>query len=901
MAMRRYSNAKTHAGIVAAVFTAALMVASLTMSLGAAASRPTSNAAVSYPLVDTAQSTCYDNNGKIAPTASGQAFFGQDAQYAGNRADYTRSADGLTVRDNVTGLTWQSSPDTNADGQIKATDKLDWAAARARPAALNDVAYGGFGDWRLPSIKELYSLIEFSGTDPSPMAGGTSGLVPFIDTRYFKFAYGDSSAAERVIDSQYASSTTYTANPGQLFGVNFADGRIKGYGLSRQDGTEKTFLVQCVRGPRAYGANSFADRGDGTLADAATGLTWARADSGSGMDWQQALVWVQQRNAENYLGHSDWRLPNAKELQSIVDYTRSPDTTSSAAIDPLFTCTQVTNEAGQADYPYYWSGTTHASANGMGSAAVYIAFGRAMGYMNSSWVDVHGAGAQRSDPKTGDPAEYSRGRGPQGDAVHINNFVRMVRGGVASANPGPAPNPRPKPAPRPDPDPDPQPGPPEPDYNGPHYARTCGTSSIGVTEPAKTWYLAEGASDGGFETWVLVQNPGDETANASLTYMTDEGEVAGPSLEIAARSRVSVRVGETVTTFSVSTRVTSDKGVVAERSTYFHPPHRDLNLDGTSSIGVTAPAETWYMAEGSSAGGFETWVLVQNPGDEVAEVSLSYMTERGEVAGPELELAPESRRSILVNDTVQAYSVSTKVTSDQPVVAERATYFTPPGRDHRVVAHSHIGVTAPDTTWYMAEGSTAGGFQTWVLVQNPGDEAANVTLTYMTDRGEVGGPVLQLAPRTRRSVLVNDAVRTFSVSTKVTSDRPVIAERSVYFRPPEADRWMCGTSSPGVNRAASKWYMAEGATAGGFETWVLVQNPGDEAANVTLTYMTGKGEVEGPTIELEAHSRKTVSVDKSVHAFDVSSMVTSDRPVIAERAVYRRTRGRDNEPPGGPQ
>ena len=84
------------------------------------------------------------------------------------------------------------------------------------------------------------------------------------------------------------------------------------------------------------------------------------------MNWSNALAWVQAKNAARYLGYSDWRLPNAKELQSIVDYTRSPDTTASAAIDPVFTCTQITNEANQADYPWYWSGTTHAQYNGSG-------------------------------------------------------------------------------------------------------------------------------------------------------------------------------------------------------------------------------------------------------------------------------------------------------------------------------------------------------------------------------------------------------------------------------------------------------------------------------------------------------------------------------------------------------
>jgi hypothetical protein len=42
-------------------------------------------------------------------------------------------------------------------------------------------------------------------------------------------------------------------------------------------------------------------------------------------------------------------------------------------------------------------------------------------------IDVHGAGAQRSDPKAGDPAQYPYGRGPQGDDIRIYNYVRCVR------------------------------------------------------------------------------------------------------------------------------------------------------------------------------------------------------------------------------------------------------------------------------------------------------------------------------------------------------------------------------------------------------------------------------------------------------------------------------------------
>lgn len=415
-------------------------------------------AAADYAIVDTGQTACYGNSSAITCQQANAAFYGQDAQHSGALPAYTTSADGLTVSDGITGLTWQRNPDTNGDGTIATNDKLTWAQAKQHPAALNAVSFGGYSDWRLPSTKELYSLITFRGTDPSGFVGtDTSVLTPFIDTRYFQFAYGQTSAGERIIDSQYASSTVYVVNTSsgpKLFGVNFADGRIKGYDLTMPDRSEKTFFVQCVRGSTNYGVNQFVDNGDGTVTDAATARMWTKSDSGTAMTWESALAWAQARNAEKFLGHDDWRVPDAKELQSIVDYRRSPDTSGSAAIDPVFNCTAIRNESGSVDYPWYWTSTTHAGYSPFGSAgsyAVYIAFGRGTGWMKRdndvfyTLTDVHGAGAQRSDPKSGDLTAYylgtdaaghtAYGHGPQGDAVRVSNFVRLVRDAEASGLP----------------------------------------------------------------------------------------------------------------------------------------------------------------------------------------------------------------------------------------------------------------------------------------------------------------------------------------------------------------------------------------------------------------------------------------------------------------------------------
>ncbi|MBT4410767.1 MAG: DUF1566 domain-containing protein [Bacteroidetes bacterium] len=381
-----------------------------------------------YPIVDTGTEAFYNNSSEITESAEGQSFYGQDAHYRGNEPSYTDNGDG-TITDLVSGLMWTKEID----------DKITFDQAVAGAISCN---VGGFTDWRLPTIKELYSLILFSGTDPS---GGSSSSVPFLDDEYFDFRFGDESAGERLIDAQYWSSTEYVSTTmggdATVFGVNFADGRIKGYPkVFKPTGSGFTEFVRYVRGNALYGINDFADQEDSSIVDQSTGLMWMQFDSGElkagnnndgTMNWEEALEWAE--NLE-FAGHDDWRLPDAKELQSIVDYSRSPATTGSPAIDPVFSCTEITNEIGQKDWAFYWSSTTHTSANGMARNAAYVSFGEASGFMemppnsgNYNFTDVHGAGAQRSDPKVGDPSDYPYGHGPQGDVIRIYNMVRCVR------------------------------------------------------------------------------------------------------------------------------------------------------------------------------------------------------------------------------------------------------------------------------------------------------------------------------------------------------------------------------------------------------------------------------------------------------------------------------------------
>ncbi len=373
--------------LLLAVIIAGCSEESDTMSLGGGASA----------VVDTGQSTCYDDIGNaVACPGSGERFHGQDAQYAGIQPAYRNNGDG-TVSDLNTGLMWQKVHNaTRISGQ-------------AAEAACNNLELGGYTDWRLPAIKELFSLADFRGNQYAQR--------PYIDTTYFDIEYAadvELTGTHRVeMMGQTWSGTFRPDQSNVLYFFNFFDGHIKSQFYSTADPANGTLFYRCVRGS-SYGINAFSNNGDGTVSDLATGMMWQQTNGEQSpgdyqFNWEEALSYCETLSLA---GHTNWRLPNIKELQSIVDYTRADPALDTS----VFTFNQSPNTAA-----YFWSGTTHGDNTKLGA---YMCFGPCWNYTFSA--DIHGPGAQRADPKSGNPNNYIS-FGDQQDRVQIYNYVRCVR------------------------------------------------------------------------------------------------------------------------------------------------------------------------------------------------------------------------------------------------------------------------------------------------------------------------------------------------------------------------------------------------------------------------------------------------------------------------------------------
>lgn len=407
--------------LIGTVFSAFLL-AGCTSSQQPEAKAVTPTPAVETALLpDSGQSVQYDTNGEILAASDSSFYTGQDASIQGNPLRYHDNGD-KTVTDLNTGLMWQKEHDFTRRNLAKSTEHVD------------SLTLAGFDDWRVPTIKELYSLAYFDGELMKPESGKTS--TPYIDTEYFDYQYDQRLA----FAGQFYSSTVYVKNDVQnftthgglqgVFGFNFSDGHIKSYETGNFfDGTaiqesDGMFVPGCfvraVRGTTSLYDMDYLDNGDGTVTDRSTNLMWAKNDSGMTMDWVEAL---ESAEGSNLAGHRDWRLPNSKELQSLVDYGK----TDFPAINTKFFDTSVKSFESEQDAYYFWTSTTQGDFK---QTAAYVPFGQAWSKKNSDateYFDWHGAGAQRSDPKTGNPSDYEMASDMASDYISIKNWVRLVR------------------------------------------------------------------------------------------------------------------------------------------------------------------------------------------------------------------------------------------------------------------------------------------------------------------------------------------------------------------------------------------------------------------------------------------------------------------------------------------
>lgn len=418
-----------------------------------------------------------------------------------------------------------------------------------------------------------------------------------------------------------------------------------------------------------------------------------------------------------------------------------------------------------------------------------------------------------------------------------------------------------------------------------------------------TRYFAEGASGAFFATRFALLNPSSATAaSVVLRLQFEDGTSRWTARSIPRLGRITIDARELVgdDTRSFAAAVEADALVVADRTMRWDA--RGYGSHAESA--VVAPATRWHFAEGATHGGLQLFYLLQNPDARAAEVEVRYL--RPTPAAPIVQrytLAPRSRQTVWVNliAGLESVDVSGDVRSINgvPIVVERAMYLDRPGEPFSA-GHAAAGVTDLSAIWTLAEGATGDFFDEYVLIANPDDRSADVTVTYAIEGGATVSRQHVVAPRSRYTIpvdledprLANAAV---SARVQVTNGVPVAVERAMWWPGPTPATWHEAHVSAGARGPALRWAVAEGEAGGPDRaaTYLLVANAASTAGSVRVTVTTEQGLVRSKTFALPADARLTVEVAREFpeaagarFGAIVESVGPAFTPIVVEWAMY---------------
>jgi hypothetical protein len=306
----------------------------------------------------------------------------------------------------------------------------------------------------------------------------------------------------------------------------------------------------------------------------------------------------------------------------------------------------------------------------------------------------------------------------------------------------------------------------------------------------------------------------------------------------------------------------------------------------------------WTFAEGFQ-GFFDTYVLIANVSATPTTATLLFLREGEAPFITSVPVGAFSRKTVYAGDYPDLVNRAFGIVVDAPVpvIAERSMYFASVPGKFWGGGHVNTGTTTPSTTWFHAEGATGTFFNTFVLLSNPFPGDANVTLQFLLQSGEV--IERRKTVRANERLTINPAdegdprLQNASLSTVVTSDAPIVSERSMYWQG-DASPFGEGHNSTGIVRTGLHWGLAEGRIGGplAYDTYILLTNATTGPADVRVTFLReGGASPVVKTYTVPATTRFNIDVKTDVpelqnESFGALIEVTNGVTIAVERSMY---------------
>jgi hypothetical protein len=386
-------------------------------------------------------------------------------------------------------------------------------------------------------------------------------------------------------------------------------------------------------------------------------------------------------------------------------------------------------------------------------------------------------------------------------------------------------------------------------------------------------------------------------------FLGSGGQTSSVLRTIEPRSRMTLDLSANGPTHGndFSSVIESDRLVVVDRT---------MTWDGTgygahTETALTAPSTTWYLAEGATHGAFDLFYLLQNANDSDAHVTVNYLRQAPLTPVTKTyTVERNSRKTIWVDaegSELDAVDTAASITSDLPIVAERAMYSARAGQPPFAAGHGAAAVAAPALRWFLAEGATGNFFDLFVLVGNPNTTQSNLKVTYLLPSGTPIERNYSVGPQQRLTINVQDQDARLdntpvSVIVESLNNQPVVVERARWW--PKGE-WYESHVSAGATTTGTKWALADGEVTIGGDTYILIANTSATAGSATVTLLPefGIGDPVTITRNLEPSSRVTVAVSEILPPFAGSlrrfgALIESNGvEIVVERSIYTSVGG----------
>ena len=451
----------------------------------------------------------------------------------------------------------------------------------------------------------------------------------------------------------------------------------------------------------------------------------------------------------------------------------------------------------------------------------------------------------------------------------------------------------------------------DPDLDG----LTNAQELAGGTHPRGSFvrYFAEGATSQVFDCRFALLNTSSTPARVLLRFTKGDGSTAAQYVDVGPTTRATV-VAKSIAgleSAEFSTIVESDATVIVDRTMTWDPA---TGYGAHAETAVTAPAPTWYLAEGATHSGFDLFYLILNPSPTTRDVRVRYLRPTGAPLEKTYTLAPGSRTNIWVDleefpgqgQALANTDVSAVLESldGVPIIVERAMYRSNQGRLFNA-GHESAGVTTPATRWFLAEGATGPYFDLFVLLANPTATDAVAAVTYLLPDGTTLGKTMVVPANSRQNIWVDydtpDGTTGYplldtavSTTVTVTNGVPIIVERTMWW-PGDSSAWHEAHNSAGATQAGTVWALADGEVggSGSVATYVLIANTSAYQGQARVTLMFENGTTASRILDLAPTSRTNVAVESDFpqaagRRFGtlVESLGATPAAIVVERAMY---------------